>query len=51
VLADRFRARARDAAPDERPEMWREMVSHWPPYDDYQRRTEREIQVVVFERV
>jgi deazaflavin-dependent oxidoreductase (nitroreductase family) len=51
VMADRFRARARDAAPGERPEMWREMVSHWPPYDDYQRRTDREIQVVVLERV
>jgi deazaflavin-dependent oxidoreductase (nitroreductase family) len=51
VLADRFRARARDAGPDEKPEMWREMVSHWPPYDDYQRRTSREIPVVVLERV
>jgi deazaflavin-dependent oxidoreductase (nitroreductase family) len=51
VLGDRFRARARDATPDERPEMWREMTSHWPAYDDYQRRTEREIPVVVLERV
>jgi deazaflavin-dependent oxidoreductase (nitroreductase family) len=50
VLGDRFRARARDAEPDERPAMWREMVSHWPQYDDYQRRTDREIQVVVLER-
>jgi deazaflavin-dependent oxidoreductase (nitroreductase family) len=51
VLADRFKACARDATPGEKPEMWREMVSHWPPYDDYQRRTEREIPVVVLERV
>jgi deazaflavin-dependent oxidoreductase (nitroreductase family) len=51
VLADRFRARARDATPEEKPEMWREMVTHWPPYDDYQRRTEREIAVVVLERI
>ena len=50
VLADRFRARARDADPDEKPAMWREMVSHWPPYDNYQRRTDREIPVVVLER-
>jgi deazaflavin-dependent oxidoreductase (nitroreductase family) len=50
VLGDRFRARARDAAPEERPEMWREMTSHWPAYDDYQRRTDREIPVVVLER-
>jgi deazaflavin-dependent oxidoreductase (nitroreductase family) len=50
VLADRFRARTRDASPDEQPAMWREMVSHWPPYDDYQRKTERRIPVVVLER-
>jgi deazaflavin-dependent oxidoreductase (nitroreductase family) len=51
VLGDRFRARARDATPEEKPEMWREMVSHWPPYDSYQERTEREIPVVVLERI
>jgi deazaflavin-dependent oxidoreductase (nitroreductase family) len=51
VLADRFRARARLAAPEEKPAMWREMVGHWPRYDDYQRRAEREIPVVVLERV
>jgi deazaflavin-dependent oxidoreductase (nitroreductase family) len=51
VLADKFRARARDATAEEKPAMWREMVSHWPPYDDYQRRTDREIPVVVLERV
>ena len=27
--------------------MWGEMVSHWPPYDDYQQRTGRAIPVVV----
>ena len=31
--------------------MWREMVSHWPDYDAYQERTDREIPVVVLERV
>ena len=51
VLGDRFRARARDATPEEKPEMWREMVSHWPAYDSYQERTEREIPVVVLERI
>jgi deazaflavin-dependent oxidoreductase (nitroreductase family) len=50
VLDDRFRARARTATEEEKPEMWREMVSHWPDYDAYQRRTEREIPVVVLER-
>jgi deazaflavin-dependent oxidoreductase (nitroreductase family) len=51
VLDERFRARARDASPAEKPEMWREMASHWPPYDDYQRKTSREIPVVVLERI
>ena len=50
VLADRFKARARTATPEEKPAMWREMTSHWPPYDDYQQRTDREIPVVVLER-
>jgi deazaflavin-dependent oxidoreductase (nitroreductase family) len=51
VLGDRFKARARTATPEEKPAMWREMVSQWPPYDDYQQRTDREIPVVVLERV
>jgi deazaflavin-dependent oxidoreductase (nitroreductase family) len=51
VLADRFKARARTATPEEKPAMWQEMVGHWPDYDVYQRRTDREIPVVVLERV
>jgi deazaflavin-dependent oxidoreductase (nitroreductase family) len=51
VLGDRFRARARTATPEERPAMWREMTSHWPDYDRYQERTDREIAVVVLERI
>ena len=31
--------------------MWREMTSHWPAYDDYQKKTEREIPIVVLERI
>ncbi len=50
VKADRFRARARVATPDEKPEMWKTMVAEWPAYDDYQRKTSREIPVVVLER-
>ena len=50
VLGDRFRARARTATAEERTRMWKEMVSHWPDYDAYQARTEREIPVVVLER-
>jgi deazaflavin-dependent oxidoreductase (nitroreductase family) len=51
VLDDRFRAHARVATPEEKPRMWAEMVSHWPAYDEYQRRTSREIPVVVLERL
>ncbi len=51
VLADRFRARARTATGQERTELWERMLEVWPPYADYQKRTEREIPVVVLERL
>jgi deazaflavin-dependent oxidoreductase (nitroreductase family) len=51
VLGDRFRAHARTATRDEKPAMWQEMVGHWPSYADYQQRTDREIPVVVLERL
>ena len=51
VKGDVFRARARDATPQEKPEMWRKMAAVWPDYDEYQKRTERNIPVVVLERV
>jgi deazaflavin-dependent oxidoreductase (nitroreductase family) len=50
VKADRFRARARTATPDEKPELWQAMAAIWPDYDAYQTRTDREIPVVVLER-
>ena len=50
VRDDSFKARARTATADEKPEMWREMAAAWPPYDEYQEKTEREIPVVVLER-
>lgn len=50
VKGDRFKARARTAGPEEKPEIWRTMVAEWPSYDEYQRQTEREIPVVVLER-
>jgi len=49
VLADRFRARARTATAEERPELWTLMTASWPAYDEYQRKTGREIPVVVLE--
>ena len=51
VKGDRFRAKARTASSVEKPELWRLMTEVWPDYDGYQRRTDREIPVVVLERV
>ncbi|MGC5010534.1 nitroreductase family deazaflavin-dependent oxidoreductase [Streptosporangium sp. DT93] len=51
VLGDRFKARARTATPQEKPELWRIMAAAWPAYDDYQTKTDRDIPVVVLERV
>jgi deazaflavin-dependent oxidoreductase (nitroreductase family) len=50
VKGDRFKVRARDATPDEKPEMWKTMTAEWPAYDEYQEKTDREIPVVVLER-
>ena len=50
VMADRFAARARTASSEEKPEMWRTMTAAWPDYDEYQKKTDREIPVVVLER-
>lgn len=50
VLGDRFRAHARTATPEEKAELWPAMTREWPAYDDYQRRTSREIPVVILER-
>ena len=38
------------ARPDEKPRLWRTMTAIWPAYDDYQRKTDRVIPVVVLER-
>jgi deazaflavin-dependent oxidoreductase (nitroreductase family) len=42
--------RARVAEGEERERLWKLMTEDWPAYDDYQRKTERQIPVVVFER-
>jgi deazaflavin-dependent oxidoreductase (nitroreductase family) len=50
VKAEVFDARARTATPDEKPALWRRMAEVWPDYDEYQKKTDREIPVVVLER-
>jgi proline iminopeptidase len=51
VGPERLEARARTAHGEERAALWRQMAAIYPPYDDYQRRTQREIPVVVLEPV
>ena len=50
IRGEKFDAVARDATPEERPELWRQMAQEWPAYDDYQKKTDREIPVVILER-
>ncbi len=45
-----FRARARTAEGEERERLWRLVTQQWPDYDEYVKRTDREIPVVVLER-
>jgi deazaflavin-dependent oxidoreductase (nitroreductase family) len=51
VGAERFRARARMATAEERPRLWQVMTGVFPTYARYQEGTDREIPVVVAERV
>jgi deazaflavin-dependent oxidoreductase (nitroreductase family) len=50
VKAERFVAMARTAEGAERDRLWRLMTGVWPNYDEYTRRTDRRIPVVVLER-
>jgi deazaflavin-dependent oxidoreductase (nitroreductase family) len=50
IKGDKFTARARDATPEERPALWEQMAEHWPDYDNYQQKTDREIPIVILER-
>jgi deazaflavin-dependent oxidoreductase (nitroreductase family) len=50
VGPERFPARARPATGEEKPPLWRLMASIWPDYDRYQKKTRRDIPVVILER-
>jgi proline iminopeptidase len=45
-----FAARARDAEGEERERLWKLAAKQWPDYDEYAKKTDREIPVVVLER-
>ena len=51
VAEDRFEALARTATARQRPRLWDQMVTIWPDYEKYQTKTEREIPVVILERL
>jgi deazaflavin-dependent oxidoreductase (nitroreductase family) len=50
IKGERFKATARVATAQEKPAMWAEMTEVWPDYDEYQKKTGREIPVVVLDR-
>ena len=47
----KLKARARTATGEERARLWEKALEFWPPYADYQRKTERQIPVVVLDPV
>jgi proline iminopeptidase len=46
-----LKARARTASGAERQKLWDHSLTWWPPYADYQKKTQREIPVVVLDPV
>jgi deazaflavin-dependent oxidoreductase (nitroreductase family) len=51
VKGEIFPARARTAEGEERERLWRLAAEQWPDYDEYVKRTERRIPLVVLERL
>lgn len=49
VRGQLFKAHSRTATADEKRDLWPLMTKTWPSYNDYQRKTTREIPVVVLE--
>ena len=46
-----MKAKARTASGAERQKLWDNAITWWPPYFDYQKKTQREIPVVVLDPV
>ncbi len=51
VGADVFPAHARTAGPDEKPRLWEQVVRDLPMYDGFQRKTKRDLPVVLLEPI
>jgi deazaflavin-dependent oxidoreductase (nitroreductase family) len=50
VISDKFRARATTATGEEKARLWQIAAKIFPNYDTYQKKTKREIPVVIIER-
>ncbi|MBB4968680.1 nitroreductase family deazaflavin-dependent oxidoreductase [Saccharothrix violaceirubra] len=51
VGPEKYQVRARTAEGEERAELWKSLNEVWPDYANYQTKTDREIPVVVLDRV
>jgi deazaflavin-dependent oxidoreductase (nitroreductase family) len=51
VGTKQFKAKARTVGGEERARLWTKALKFWPPYADYEKKTEREIPVVVLDPV
>jgi len=51
IKGDRFVARARVADSQERARIWPVLTKVWPNYEEYARKTDREMPIVVLERI
>ena len=51
VGTTKLHARARTTMGEERNRLWKKALEFWPPYADYQLKTEREIPVIVLDPV
>src|SRR3954452_18365871 len=49
VWGEKLAVTARDATDEEKAELWPIMTAEWPAYDEYQKKTDRPIPVVVLE--
>jgi deazaflavin-dependent oxidoreductase (nitroreductase family) len=50
IKGEKFHAHPRTAEGGERERLWKQMAEVWPDYDEYQKKTDREIPVVVLQR-
>jgi deazaflavin-dependent oxidoreductase (nitroreductase family) len=51
VLGERFTARAEVLSPQEKARVWPHLLKVYPPYEDYQKKTDRDIPVIRLSRV